>query len=90
MENSGKVLEKGQKLEVMVEGGSTPEATHHLQKSRSARLHAHRMWWNNVKLVLILDAVVAWHLQGLPMCQVEFVSAALIDLEHASVSKLKA
>jgi hypothetical protein len=58
MENSGKVLEKGQKLEVMVEGGSTPEATHHLQKSRSARLHAHRMWWNNVKLVLILDAVV--------------------------------
>lgn len=58
MENSGKALDKGQKLEVMVEVGSTPESGHHLQKSASARLHAHRMWWSNVKLVLILDAVV--------------------------------
>jgi vesicle-associated membrane protein 7 len=58
MENSGKALDKGQKLDVMVEVGSTPESGHHLQKSASARLHAHRMWWSNVKLVLILDAVV--------------------------------
>lgn len=58
MENSGKVLDRGQKLDVMVEGGSKPESAHHLQKSGSTRFHAHHVWWRNVKLVLIFDAFV--------------------------------
>jgi vesicle-associated membrane protein 7 len=60
MTNSGKALDKCQKLEG-ADGEPSSAETHSL-KAASNRVNcrqvASRMWWRNVKLVLILDLAV--------------------------------
>lgn len=62
MENSGKALDNGQKLEVTVDGNTGGAAALSLQRTASMRTKgqqiAQRMWWRNVRVVLLLDFVV--------------------------------
>lgn len=55
MTNSGKALDKCQKLEG---GGGSSDMDHAGTRKMKGRQVASRMWWRNVKLVLILDLVV--------------------------------
>ncbi|KAG0582543.1 hypothetical protein M758_3G067300 [Ceratodon purpureus] len=55
MTNSGKALDKCQKLEG---GGGSSDMDHGGNRKLKGRQVASRMWWRNVKLVLILDLVV--------------------------------
>lgn len=62
MESSGKALDKGQKLEVTVDGNTGGASSLSLQRTASMRTKgqqiAQRMWWRNVRVVLLLDFVV--------------------------------
>lgn len=62
MESSGKALDKGQKLEVTVDGNTGGASGMSLQRTASMRTKgqqiAQRMWWRNVRVVLLLDFVV--------------------------------
>lgn len=62
MESSGKALDNGQKLEVTVDGNTGGAAALSLQRTASMRTKgqqiAQRMWWRNVRVVLLLDFVV--------------------------------
>eukprot|EP01018_Ginkgo_biloba_P024779 Gb_39006 [translate_table: standard] len=69
MENSDKAMDKGKKLEIMVDGNRPGGlSTMSLQKSASFRSKgqqlAQRMWWRNVRLVLLIDVVVCAILFG--------------------------
>jgi len=54
MTNSGKALDKCQKLE----GGPSSDMDGGSSRKMKGRQLASRMWWRNVKLVLILDLIV--------------------------------
>lgn len=62
LENKGEAMDKGRKLEIMVEGDSPPAPSSQLQRTGSMKHRgqqlAHRMWWRNVRLVIILDILV--------------------------------
>eukprot|EP01018_Ginkgo_biloba_P013834 Gb_00906 [translate_table: standard] len=72
MENSGKALDKGQKLEVMVDGSNGGGSAMSLQRSASMRNKgqqlAQRMWWRNVRVVLLLDVIVCAILFAVWLC----------------------
>lgn len=56
--NSGKALDKCQKLEGAGSSSDMDGGSSRKMKTVMARQLASRMWWRNVKLVLILDLVV--------------------------------
>jgi vesicle-associated membrane protein 7 len=62
MTNSGRMLDKSQKLEVIVDSRSSPCPNRHMMKSGSMRSSRREMishmWWRNVKLVLIFDLII--------------------------------
>lgn len=62
MESSGRPLDNGQKLEVTVDGNTGGASALSLQRTASMRTKgqqiAQRMWWRNVRVVLLLDFVV--------------------------------
>uniref|UniRef100_A0A0C9QXX9 TSA: Wollemia nobilis Ref_Wollemi_Transcript_701_1872 transcribed RNA sequence n=1 Tax=Wollemia nobilis TaxID=56998 RepID=A0A0C9QXX9_9CONI len=79
MENCSKGLEKGHRLEVTVDGssgggggGASPVSSMALQRSASMRNKgqqiAQRMWWRNVKVVLLLDVIVCAILFAVWLC----------------------
>lgn len=72
MENKGQAMDKGKKLEIMVEGDTPAAPSSEMQKPGSMeKKDAQSKWWRHVKLVVMLDVVVCMILLAiwLVVCQ---------------------
>lgn len=62
MDSKGKSADKVQKLEIVVEGSTSSASGSQMQKTGSMKYRsqqvARRMWWRNVKLILLLDVIL--------------------------------
>lgn len=69
VENKGKASDKAHRLEIMLEGSSQSSPSTLVQKLGSMKSRgqpmARRMWWRNVKLVLLFDVIVCLILFGI-------------------------
>lgn len=62
MLNKGKAMDKGKKIKILVEGSTPTVQNSQMQRSWGMEVkgqqHAQKMWWRNVKLVVLLDILV--------------------------------